>query len=108
MLFLAMLAALVAAASSWLEMRVNLGYIFFGSWLALPLAARFFQKFPGPATTLLSLVLAAGAGVLLDDVKPFKVMLAAFIREGLHMNFLNFTAINAGMIVFIDAGLLAV
>jgi hypothetical protein len=108
---IAMLAGAALFRITWLEMRVNVGWIFFALWgiLTLVLAAwgRFSAKSPGIGGTTANL-LACGLGVflLLGRARVFSVP-AALVREGLGLPRLPFPWINAAIAGFLLLGWLA-
>lgn len=99
---LAMLASVLMFLSTWLEMRVNIGWVFFGlSGLLFFLLTvikplrRICATFRASSSSLA--VSLCGIWMMLG-VDGMKVIPASIIREGLMMPRLPFTALNTAMI----------
>lgn len=107
---LSLTISILCFSSEWLEMRINVGYIF----LAL-LATLFIlilninrrnevkQRF---ALSLGNMIIFIVVGILFYGMKRIFIVPASIIREGLHITSVSFGAINAILIVFSLIGLL--
>ena len=109
---LSMLISVCLFLNEWLEMRVNIGWVFFGlSGLLFLLQTvinplgKFCATFKASA---LSLVISCSGIFLLLDSDSVKIIPASIIREGLMINRVPFAAINAAMIAFAVIGLLLI
>ncbi len=93
---------------TWLQMRVNIGYLFFALWLVLiilwELALRRRQVKPG--FTVVSALLTIAIALLVEGRENLLIIPAAFIREGLHLESISFTSINLVLAVIIIGGFL--
>jgi hypothetical protein len=111
-LYNAFLVAMLGSAAlfriTWLEMRVNVGWIFFALWGIFTLTlAKWYRSF----TPLLGIegttanLLACGLGIffLLGKARVLSVP-AALIREGLGLPRLPFPWVNAAIAVFLLLG----
>ncbi|MDR2180502.1 MAG: hypothetical protein LBP21_09350 [Synergistaceae bacterium] len=108
---IAMLAGTALFRITWLEMRVNLGWIFFALWgiLAVILGtwSRFFVKLLDVRGTTANLcVCGLGIFLLSGRTRLFSTP-AALIREGLGLTRLPFLWINATIAGFLLLGWLA-
>jgi hypothetical protein len=104
----AMLASAALFRITWLEMRVNVGWIFFALWgiFAFILAkwSRFFVKLLDvKGTTANLLVCGLGVFLLLGQARVFAIP-AALIREGLGLPRLPFLWINVSIVGFLLLG----
>ena len=109
---LSMLLSVCMFLNEWLEMRVNIGWVFFGlSGLLFLLQAvikplgKFCAAFTASA---LSLVVSCSGIFLLLEPESVKIIPASIIREGLMINRVPFVAINTAMIAFAVIGLLLI
>lgn len=106
-----LLIALFCFDNVWLQMRVNVGYIFFGLWVLLSILGYliFRHKTPGSRRwlTLISLIVCLGVALFKVGPQRLLVVPAAFIREGLHQNSLPFMIVNLvlGLILILGAWL---
>ena len=107
---LTMLISVCLFQNEWLEMRVNIGWVFFGlSGLLFLLQTvinplrKFCATFKASA---LSLMVSCSGIFLLLDSESVKIIPASIIREGLMMNRVPFATINTAMMIFAIAGLL--
>lgn len=111
-LTLGMLISVCLFLNEWLEMRVNIGWIFFGLsglLFLLQTVIKPLRKFCATFTvSVLSLIVSCSGILLLLDFESVKIIPASIIREGLMMNRIPFTAINTAMIIFSIAGLMMI
>jgi hypothetical protein len=104
----AMLASTALFRVRWLEMRVNVGWIFFALWgifaFILAKRGRFFAKLPdGGGTTANLLVCGLGIFLILGKTRVFSLP-AAIIREGLGLPRLPFSHVNTVIAGFLILG----
>ena len=108
----AMVIAITSFKSEWLEMRVNIGYIFFGAFLVitliLSLISRRKQLKLNGVFTILNLFLCTGYALILYNFQRLKVVPASIIREGIHKNKIPFSTINFILLVIIVLGLVMI
>ena len=109
---LSMLISVCMFQNEWLEMRVNIGWVFFGlSGLLFLLQTvinplgKFCATFKASAS---SLVISCSGIFLLLDSDSVRIIPASIIREGLMINRVPFAAINTAMIALAVIGLLLV
>lgn len=103
-----MIIAISSFKIEWLEMRVNIGYIFFISLIILSIStviavkkekAKFNKIF-----TSLNLVICSIYGITLYGFNRIKIVPASIIREGIHENKLSFSSINTILLLIIIIG----
>lgn len=82
---------------TWLEMRVNLGWILFGLWAILFLCARLRGLRPGRIVTGVSLAGAIGCCMLLLGWERLFAVPALILREGLGINRTPVEMINVAL-----------
>lgn len=104
--------AITSFKSEWLEMRVNIGYIFFASLILLAvnlsLIARTKQlKLSGVFTTA-NLFICTIYGIIIYGFQRLKVVPASIIREGIRMNKIPFSVINWILLSIIILGLVLI
>jgi hypothetical protein len=104
----AMLVSTALFRITWLEMQINVGWIFFALWGILTLIfakwSRFFAKLLGiRGTTANLLICGAGVFLVLGKARVFSIP-AALIREGMGLPRLLFSQINAAMGGFLLLG----
>jgi hypothetical protein len=104
----AMLTAAALFRVTWLEMRINVGWIFFALWgifaFILTKWSRFFAKLLDlRGTTANLLICGLGVFLLLGRARVFSVP-AALIREGMGQPRLPFPWVNAAIGVFLLFG----
>ena len=88
---------------TWLEMRVNMGWILFGLWAILALCAHLRGLRPGRIGTAVSLAGATGCCALLLGWERLFAVPAFILREGLGINRMPVDMINlvlAGVLLF--------
>ena len=87
---------------TWLEMRINLGWVFFGLTALLFMlqsVIKPLRRICGTfAASTLSLVTSCLGLWLMLGCEGLKIIPASIIREGLMMNRISFSAINTAMI----------
>ena len=109
---LSMLISVCLFQNEWLEMRVNIGWVFFGLsglLFLLQTVIKPLGKFCATFTaSALSLVISCSGIFLLLDSDSVKIIPASIIREGLMINRVPFAAINTAMIAFAVIGLLLI
>ena len=109
---LSMLISVCLFKIEWLEMRVNIGWVFFGLsglLFLLQLVIHPLRKFCATFTaSALSLVISCSGILLLLDSESVKIIPASIIREGLMINRVPFATINAAMIAFAVIGLILI
>jgi hypothetical protein len=107
----AMLIAVGLFRITWLEMRVNIGWIFFGLWalftLILVVWSRFFGKLLSVGGTSANLLVCCAGCAALLGLKRLAVVPASLIREGLTMTRLPFSTVNAVVIAALLLGWIA-
>ncbi|MFD1671899.1 hypothetical protein ACFQ5M_07325 [Agrilactobacillus yilanensis] len=105
----ALLLATLCFNSTWLQMRMNIGYIFFGSFILLSLiTSLIFRKRCRPFKIwqlVLSPALAVIIGIVVVGAQRLTIIPATFIREGLHLTTLDFGLINLVLILIMGFGL---
>lgn len=109
---LSMLISVILFQNTWLEMRVNIGWVFFGLTIVLFLLqamTKTLRKICGTFTaSALSLVISCSGILLLLDSDSVKIIPASIIREGLMISRVPLAAINTAMIAFAAAGLMLI
>ncbi|MCB2289930.1 hypothetical protein LGK97_09145 [Clostridium sp. CS001] len=108
----AMVVAITSFKSEWLEMRVNIGYIFFGTFIVLSVILSLISKrkplnLRGMFTTV-NLVLCVIYGTILYGLERLTVVPASILREGIHENKIPFEIINWMLIIIVVLGLIAI
>lgn len=96
--------------NTWIQMRVNLGLVFFLLWLGLCLLGlvlfRHRRQVPGLLFSAVNLAVCSGYCLLSYGLKRLLVVPAALIREGLGLPVLPFATINYVLAGFILIGFL--
>ena len=103
----ALTIATICFKNEWLQMRVNMGLIFFGLWIVLSVAGAIFSKrkdFWNWKSTTANLIICTLIGILLFGFARMKVVPAALIREGLNQTKIPFHQINVVLLVITVAG----
>lgn len=106
----AMAIALGCFKSEWLEMRVNIGYIFFASTIILSIISFILQK-NKPIKfdlkfTLINTIIMSAYGIFLYGFKRIQIVPASIVREGLHQTKLPFSLINNIFLIIIVCGII--
>ena len=103
-----MLISVCLFQNTWLEMRVNLGWIFFGLTVLLSLLQIFvksIRKICGTFTaSTLSLIVSCLGLWLILGTERLKIIPASIIREGIMQNRLSFSTINTVLIAIAVIG----
>lgn len=109
---LSMLISVCMFLNTWLEMRVNIGWVFFGLsglLFAIQIIIKPLGKFCATFTvSALSLVISCAGILLLLGSEGVRIIPASIIREGLMINRLPFATINTAMIAFAVIGLILI
>lgn len=106
----AMSIALSCFKSEWLEMRVNIGYIFFASALTLSLilfiALKKKSRKLNLKFTLINSIIMFFYGIFLYGFKRIQIVPASIIREGIHQTRIPFSTINNVILIFLICGII--
>lgn len=109
-ILLAMAIALSCFKSEWLEMRVNIGYIFFASALTLSLilfiALKKKSRKLNLKFTLINSIIMFFYGIFLYGFKRIQIVPASIIREGIHQTRIPFSTINNVILIFLICGII--
>ena len=109
---LTMLISVCLFQNEWLEMRVNIGWVFFalsGLLFLLQTVIKPLGKFCATfKASALSLVISCSGIFFLLDSESVKIIPASIIREGLMINRIPFAKINTAMIAFAVIGLILI
>ena len=90
---------------AWLGMRMNMGWIFYGSWLLLFVIFVFIRKLScGWKFTTVNLVACAAINLVVFGADKLKILPAARIREGIMMYTLNLGLVNTIAVAFLAIG----
>lgn len=105
-----MAIALSCFKSEWLEMRVNIGYIFFASALTLSLilfiALKKKSRKLNLKFTLINSIIMFFYGIFLYGFKRIQIVPASIIREGIHQTRIPFSTINNVILIFLICGII--
>lgn len=111
-LTLSMLVSVIISQNEWLDMRANMGWVFFCLIVILFVIQSSVKSFRGFCSTFavsLACLAVSFAGMyLVLGHEGILVIPASIIREGLMQNRLTFSALNSALIVVALAGLIAV
>lgn len=106
----AMAIALSCFKSEWLEMRVNIGYIFFASTLILSIilfiALKKKSRKLNLKFTLINSIIMFFYGIFLYGFKRIQIVPASIIREGIHQTRIPFSTINNVILIFLICGII--
>ncbi|MBR4197019.1 MAG: hypothetical protein IKQ95_09950 [Synergistaceae bacterium] len=109
---LGMLISVCLFLNEWLEMRVNIGWVFFGLsglLFLLQTVIKPLRKFCATFTaSAFSLAVSCSGIFLLLGSEGVKIIPASIIREGLMINRVSFATINTAMIAFAVIGLILI
>ena len=97
-------AAVALFQITWLEMRVNMGWILFGLWAILSLCAHLRGLRPGRSGTTASLAGAIGCCALLLGWERLFAVPAFILREGLGIDRTPVDAINVVLAALLASG----
>ena len=90
---------------AWLGMRMNMGWVFYGSWLVLLLIFTFIRKHScGWKFTSINLAVVMAINFVVFGFDKLKILPAARIREGICMYTLNLGTVNTVMMIFLVLG----
>ena len=101
-----MLISVILFKFEWLEMRVNLGWVFFGLVIVLFLlmgALKFFSSF---FASMINLIISCAGIFLLTGQEGISIIPASIIREGIGQTHIKFNTINYALLAIIFAGLI--
>ena len=103
-----LLIATILFNDTWLQMRVNIGYLFFACWLLLVIIWSLVMRHRtvNRWLTVINTVIVTVVALAVEGVTNLLVIPAAFIREGLHTENVSFTSINLVLVIIIIAGFL--
>jgi hypothetical protein len=108
----ALVIAISSFKSEWLEMRVNIGYVFFGTFIVLSvilnLVLRSKQLRLSGLFTTANLLICTIYAMILYGFQRLKIVPASIIREGIHENKISFSTINWVLFVIIILGLVLI
>ncbi len=99
-----MACAVALFQNTWLEMRVNVGLLFFLLWLLFFAGLWIREKAPGKAVTVLSLLAVLLCGAVFLGMERLALLPALILREGLSANRLPVNALNAFLGCFLAGG----
>lgn len=106
----AMAIALSCFKSEWLEMRVNIGYIFFASTFILSIilfiALKKKSRKLNLKFTLINSIIMFFYGIFLYGFKRIQIVPASIIREGIHQTRIPFSTINNVILTFLICGII--
>lgn len=106
----AMAIALSCFKSEWLEMRVNIGYIFFASTLILSIilfiALKKKSRKLNLKFTLINSIIMFFYGIFLYGFKRIQIVPASIIREGIHQTRIPFSTINNVILIVLICGII--
>ena len=107
--FFGMTAALLASKWTWLEMRFNVGWVFYGVWILTLLVFGCLRKLRfGWKFTAVNVAVCSAVDLAFFGVKRLKVIPASLIREGAMQTWWKFGTINAVILTFVLVGFAAV
>lgn len=106
----AMVIAISCFYNTWIQMRINTGYIFYSSWLAFTILICIIVKKwePGVFFTVMNVILSTVYGYVLYGWKRLQIVPASLLREGIHQPAMKFATINKVIFTFIIAGMLII
>lgn len=106
----AMAIALSCFKSEWLEMRVNIGYIFFASTFILSIilfiALKKKSRKLNLKFTLINSIIMFFYGIFLYGFKRIQIVPASIIREGIHQTRIPFSTINNVILIVLICGII--
>ncbi|MDR0839862.1 MAG: hypothetical protein LBN26_00520 [Christensenellaceae bacterium] len=108
----ALLLAMLCFSNTWLQMRINTGYVCFGLVvllsIALHIVRRKHSKLCNWAFTLCNLAVCAGIALAVFGWRRLQVVPAALLREGLRQPRLPFATINGALLIWLIAGFVGI
>lgn len=104
--FIGMTLSIILGKWAWLNMRINMGWIFFGTWLIVAIVFCCIKKLNcGWKFTAICVVANLVLQVLLIGTKGMSITIASRIREGLMMStFVPFGTINIAVTILAVLG----
>lgn len=106
----AMAIALSCFKSEWLEMRVNIGYIFFASTIILSIFLFIANKKKDLKLslkfTILNIIITFCYEIFLYSFERMQIVPASIIREGFHKTKVPFSVINRFLIIIMICGII--
>lgn len=106
----AMAISLSCFKSEWLEMRVNIGYIFFASTIILSTILTIANKKNtlklSLRFTILNILITFCYEIFLYDFKRIQIVPASIIREGFHQTKIPFSIINRFFLIIMICGII--
>lgn len=106
----AMAIALSCFKSEWLEMRVNIGYIFFASTIILSTILTIANKKNtlklSLRFTILNILITFCYEIFLYGFKRIQIVPASIIREGFHQTKIPFSIINRFFLIIMICGII--
>ena len=106
---ISLLISLILFTSEWIEMRVNIGLLFFGIWIItftiLCVVSRKIDKI-GFVFSISNLIICFLVSFILYGIKRLAIVPASIIREGLHITSISFASINIVISIFLVVGLI--
>lgn len=106
----AMAIALSCFKSEWLEMRVNIGYIFFASTIILSIFLFIANKKKNLKLslkfTILNIIITFCYEIFLYGFKRMQIVPASIIREGFHQTKVPFAVINRFFLIIMICGII--
>ena len=90
---------------AWLGMRINMGWIFYGTWLVLFLVFIFIRKLAcGWKFTCVNLAVCTAFNLVVFGMDKLMILPAARVREGIMMYTLNLDLVNIFIVAFLAIG----
>ena len=90
---------------AWLGMRINMGWIFYGTWLVLFLVFIFIRKLAcGWKFTCVNLAVCTAFDLVVFGMDKLMILPAARVREGIMMYTLNLDLVNIFIVAFLAIG----
>lgn len=106
---LSLTIATLCFSNTWLQMRVNTGYIFIALLFVLIGIFYWIDKkkscIPNVKFTIINLIACTIIGLVVYGWKRMQVVSASLIREGIHQRSLSFSVINRILLVIVVIGL---
>lgn len=93
---------------SWLQMRVNIGYVFVACWIVLTLVFLFVTRHTNRwhrLQTVINVVVCFLLALVIEGTSNLAVIPASFIREGLHTEATPFSTVDLILGIVLVAGL---
>ena len=101
----AMTISMLLGMWAWLGMRINMGWIFYGTWLVLFLVFIFIRKLAcGWKFTCVNLAVCTAFNLVVFGMDKLMILPAARVREGIMMYTLNLDLVNIFIVAFLAIG----